>query len=306
MSFLRRAFGGDRAPDWALYMSGDEYRAFARHLEQEMSKRSWTSQITDGGTVVVDRGTGTPEEFGLSNLAQVCHQLDRSGWADAIAAHFTNLLAAEAAGKRLNDFAVAEPLLKVRVYRASDMPPLALAGMVTTPLAPDLVGVLVADLPTTVQTLGKETVAGWGTPIDELFGIATRHMAEEAATYDQSDVDLGAGATANAMSGNSFFVGSQVIRFRELAGGLPQGALVVLPTRHILIWHPIETAEKTIRAVNSMIALAANLYSQGPGSLTPTLFWWHGALTVLPAITDGGKVQFAPPDEFVELLNSLS
>ncbi|MCI0344329.1 MAG: hypothetical protein L0221_02645 [Chloroflexi bacterium] len=306
MSFLRRALGGDRAPEWASFMSGDEYRAFAQALEQDMETRGWRRQITDAGSVVVDRGSGKPDEFGLFNLAQLCHQLDRSKWAAAIGAHFTNLAAAEAAGEQLAEFAYAEPMLKVRVYRASEMPPEALAGMVTTPLAPDLVGVLVADLPTTVQTLGRETVSGWGVPIDELFRIATRQMAEEAATYDLSDLDLGGGASAKALSGDSFFVGSQIIRFRELAGELPQGALVVIPTRHILLWHPISTAEATVRAVNSMIALGTNLYSQGPGSITPTLFWWHGALTVLPAAVDGGKVQFAPPDEFMELLNSLS
>ena len=305
MSFLRRALGGDRAPEWASFMSGDEYRAFAQALEQGLARRGWTSRITDVGSVVVDRGTGKPDEFGLYNLAQLCHQVDRSTWGQAIDTHFTNLIAAEAAGEQLNDFANAEPLLKVRVYRSSEMPPEALAGMVTTPLAPDLVGVLVADLPTTVQTLGKEMVSGWGVPIDELFGTATRHMAEEAATYDLSDVDLGGGASAKALSGDSFFVGSQIIRFRELAGDLPQGALVVIPTRHILLWHRIATAEATIRAVNSLIALGQNLYAQGPGSITPTLFWWHGALTILPAVAEGGKVQFAPPDEFVELLNSL-
>ena len=306
MSFLRRALGGDPAPEWAAFMSGDEYRTFARNLEGVLSKRGWSSRITDEGSVVVDRGGGAPEEFGLSNLAQLCKQIDRSKWAEAISAHFTNLDAAAAASEQLKSFAVAEPLLKARVYRTSEMPADALAGMVTRPLAPDLVAVLVADLPTTVQTLGKQTVAAWDMPIDKLFGIATTHMAEEAATYDRSDVDLGAGTSAKALSGNSFFVGSQVIRFRELAGELPQGALVVAPTRHILIWHPLETAEKTIRAVNSIIALAANLYAQGPGSLTPTLFWWHGALTVLPATTAGGKTQFAPPDEFVELLESLT
>lgn len=306
MSFLRRAFGGDRAPEWASFMSGDEYRAFAQAVEADLTGRGWTSRITDAGSVAVDRGSGKPDEFGLFNLAQLCHQVDRSKWTEAIRTHFTNLVAAEAASEQLHDFANAEPLLKVRVYRSSEMPPEALAGMVTTPLAPDLVGVLVADLPTTVQTLGKELVSGWDVPIDELFGIATRHMAEEAATYDLSDIDLGGGASAKALSGDSFFVGSQIIRFRDLAGELSQGALVVIPTRHILLWHPIATAEATIRAVNSMIALGLRMYSQGPGSITPTLFWWHGALTMLPAVVDGGKVQFAPPDEFVELLNSLS
>jgi hypothetical protein len=306
MSFLRRAIGGDKAPEWASFMSGDEYRAFAEALESSLTARGWRSQIADNGSVVVDRGGGQPEEFGLYNLAQVCHQLDRSAWPATIQQHFTNLAAAESASNQLSDFAYAEPMLKVRVYRASEMPPEALAGMVTTPVAPDLVGVLVADLPTTVQTLGKETVAGWNRPIDELFAIATRNLAEEAATFERSQVDLGNGARGEALSGNSFFVGSQIIRLKDVLGDAPHGALVIAPTRHILIWHPIAGVPTTVQAVNSMIALASNLFAQGPGSVTPALFWWHGALSVLPAAIQGNSIQFAPPDEFVELLNSLS
>ena len=305
MSFLRRALGGDRAPEWASFMSGDEYRAFVLALEGELAQRGWTSRITDVGSVVVDRGSGKPDEFGLFNLAQLCHQVDRSTWAQAIQTHFTNLIAAEAASEQLRTFANAEPLLKVRVYRSSEMPPDALAGMVTTPLAPDLVGVLVADLPTTVQTLGKELVSGWRVPIDELFGTATRHMAEEATTYDLSDVDLGGGLSAKALSGDSFFVGSQIIRFRELAGDLQQGALVVIPTRHILIWHPLVGRKTAMTAPGPLIALAASLYAQGPGSLSPVLFWWHGALTVMPSGVEGGKVHIAPPEEYLAHIMSL-
>jgi hypothetical protein len=305
MSFLRRALGGDRPPDWASFMTGEEYRAFTAALEQEMTRRAWTGRIADGAMFVDAPAGAEPAVYGLSNLAQVCHQVERSAWPRTISMHFDNLLSAEAASDTLADYAVAEPLLKVRVYRPTELPPEAIAKMVTTPLAPDLIGVLVADLPTTVQTLGRELVSGWNVPIDQLFGIATQHMADEAATYDTSEVDLGGGAKARALSGESFFVGSQIIRFRELAGPLPQGALVVIPTRHILLWYPIGTAEATIRAVNTLIALGINLYGQGPGSLSPSLFWWHGALSILPASAEGGKVQFAPPDEFVELLNSL-
>jgi hypothetical protein len=62
-----------------------------------------------------------------------------------------------------------------------------------------------------------------------------------------------------------------------------------------------------VQAVQTMLQVGMNAYQEGPGSLSPDLYWWHrGALTLLPSSIDRKGVQFFPPDAFVELLNSLS
>jgi len=303
MSFLRRALGGDGAPEWASFMSGREYREFMTTLERVVGSLGWRATIGEG-SISVDRGEAGPAEYGLTNLAQLCRTLDRADSQRAIEAHFAGLHAAEGAQDAVDELETALPLLKVRVYRSSDLPPEALEGMATMFLTPDLVGVLVADLPTTVQTLGRETVAGWGRPIEELLDLATDQTVAEAAGLQRDSVDLGDGVTATFLSGDSFFVASQVLRFDELAGSPPNGALVVLPARHLLIWYPIRTTA-TVRAVQRLLAVANRLYQEGPGPVSPELFWWHGALTLLPSRVSGGSVDFFPPDDFVELLNSL-
>ena len=180
------------------------------------------------------------------------------------------------------------------------MPPEAAGTGSTGTLSPELVAVLVADLPTTVtHDLRATSARSWNVPIDELFSIATEHMAAEMPSYERSPVPLAGGARLETLTGDTFFVASQIVRFADFAGTPANGALVSLPNRHLLVWHPIETAAATVQAVQTMLQVGLNAYEEGPGSLTPDLYWWHrGALTLLPASVDKKGVQFFPPDAF--------
>jgi hypothetical protein len=306
MGFLRRALGGgDKAPDWASFMKAEEYQAFEAAVRADFERRGQVVRIADDGAFV---GEGEAERaYGLFNLAQVCHQLERSDWPRAIREHFDNIAEAESATERIKDFAYARDLLKIRVYRLSDVPPEAAANWIHRALSPELVAVLAADLPTTVSTISKDIAEGWNIPIDELFSIATEHMAAEMPGYERGSVPIPGGASLLTLSGDTFFVASQIVRFADFAGTPANGALVSLPNRHLLVWHPIETAAATVQAVQAMLQVGANAFQEGPGSLTPDLYWWHrGALTLLPSSVDRKGVQFFPPDAFVELLNSLA
>ena len=54
------------------------------------------------------------------------------------------------------------------------------------------------------------------------------------------------------------------------------------------------------------MTVAAGLHRDGPGSIVPTVYWWHaGALTPIEARFDGKEVVVRPPDAFVELLETL-
>jgi hypothetical protein len=306
MGFLRRALGGgEKAPEWASFMQADEYREFEAAVVADFERRNETVRIADDGAFVGD--AEHERVYGLFNLAQLCHRLERSHWPGAIREHFENIAQAESASERIKDFAYARDLLRIRVYRLSDAPPEAAANWIHRALSPELVAVLAADLPTTVSTISKEIAEPWNVPIDELFAIATEHMAGEMPSYERDSVPLAGGAKLETLAGDTFFVASQVVRFADFAGAPANGALVSIPNRHLLIWHPIETAAATIQAIQTLIPTAANAYREGPGSLTPDLYWWHrGALTLLPGTVDNKGVQFFPPDAFMELLNTLA
>jgi hypothetical protein len=306
MGFLRRALGGgESAPGWAAFMGADEYRAFEDAVVADFAQRGITARVTDDGSVLAETGNHQ-NAYGLSNLAQLCHAIDRSDWPAAIRTHFGNLAGAERAHDQLADYAYARDLLKVRVYRTSELLPEALEGMVRQPLAAELVAVLAADLPTTVSTIGEKMAEAWGVPPPELFAAAAEHMADEVPGYEHKVVQFGA-AIMHDLVGDSFFVASQIVRFADLADPPAGGALVALPNRHHLLWHGIESMDATVQLVQVMLQVAAKLYQDGPGSITPDLYWWRaGELTLLPSRIDGGQIQFAPPDAFVELLNRLA
>jgi hypothetical protein len=49
------------------------------------------------------------------------------------------------------------------------------------------------------------------------------------------------------------------------------------------------------------------MYQEGPGSLSPTLYWWKpGSLTALPSKVTATSISFSPPTVFVdEVLNKV-
>lgn len=293
-------------PAWATFMDAGEYQAFADAVLADFRGRGIAARISEAGSVI-EESDDSPNAYGLSNLAQLCHGLDRSAWAGAIRTHFANLAGGEETHDLLSEYGYARELLKVRVYRASELPPEALEGMVKRSVGADLVAVLAADLPTTVSTIGQRMADGWGVPVDELFAVASKHMAAEVPTYQHKLVEFGPGVVMHDLVGDSFFVASQVVRFGELGDAPQTGALVGVPNRHHLLWHAIETVDATVSMVQVMLRVADKLYQDGPGSITPQLYWWHrGALTLLPGRVDGRQIQFAPPDDFVEVLNSLT
>jgi hypothetical protein len=155
-----------------------------------------------------------------------------------------------------------------------------------------------------VASVPAETATDWA-PIDELFDIGTRNLAAEPVPERQV-LDAAEGAAILVFAGDSLFVASRVVTLADLVDlNGARGAVVALPHRHTLLVHPVRD-RAVVGALQTMIPLADRLYREGPGSLTPQLYWWHdNALTHLPATVDGRNVSFYPPDAFVRVLDEL-
>jgi hypothetical protein len=299
MKWLGRLRGA-KVPEWAAFFDGPAYERFIAAVEADAARRGWRiTRIEDGMSV-----DGLDGEFGLSNLAQVCHASPEDAWPAIVAQHFDNLVGARAGDlEPPTTFEEARALLKVRIY-PSDQPMVTGSNVVSSPLAPGLARVLVFDLPTTVATVPRERLVDWP-PVDELFAIATSNLRDEPQPAHES-VALKNGGTIDVQLGDSFFVASRVLMLPEVADlDGARGALVAIPHRHALLVHPIRDLA-TIEAINVMVVLADQWYREGPGSLSPTVHWWHdGALTPIPSEVRDGKVSVYPPDALVEVLNGL-
>jgi hypothetical protein len=287
-------------------MSGEEYRDFETQILAEFRSRGYQPRVTGDGGIQAEAGKN-PGVYGLFNIAQVCHANDRRDWPKLIREHVGLLDSNVASATQPMDIETARPLLRVRMFRVADTQPELLASVVKRELAPDLVGALALDLPTTVRTCSDEDVEHWEISADEAFAIAIANLADEVPSYVRQQIDIGRNLAVEVMLGDTFFVPSQICRFEAIVGEVEHGTLVALPNRHHVAWHLIGSVAGVGEAMTVLTDIAATAYREGPGSLTPDLYWWHdGALTLLARVaTDRKAIQFDPPTEFTELLGTL-
>jgi hypothetical protein len=299
----------DPRPRWARFLSDSEWRDFVAAVEAELQRRGLHYRIEDG-FVWAPWGGDEDEALSLLNLAQLCHAAGPGQTTRVIAGHFDALIAGRSdramADLLATDLTAARPYLKLRLYSREtfgEQP----EQFVVREIADDLVAVLCFDLPSNVVTVNAESLLHWGCTADDVWYQALANLRRtERAPVD--DVDVG-GATLKAMTGDSFFIASNVLLLDDFLGtdATPMGALVAVPNRHTLVWHPI--ADMTaLRAIDAMVVMASGMCAEGPGSISPHLFWWRdGSLRTLPTRETEEHYEFVPPDEFVtDVLEALA
>jgi hypothetical protein len=312
MSLFGRLFGrGDRVPEWARFLAPGEFRALVRLIRADLDRRALAYDFdASEGIVRLPGAEGNDRVLGLLNLMQVCHGRSASEWPGIVAGHFGRVLThgAEAIGEidRLSaDFEEARGLIKVRLYPAEVAAHEAYRSAVTTSPMPDVLATLVYDMPETIITVHREHAESWGVPPDDLFAIALANV-RDGDPVKAEPLDLDDGTPLTVLSGESFFTASHALLLRQyLSPEHDLGALVAVPHRHAVVFHPIVDA-KVIPAINALIALAHGMYRDGPGSVSPHLYWWRlGEFTQLPATVVANSIEFSPPEEFVHVLNRV-
>jgi hypothetical protein len=302
----KRADTRETGPEWAQPMSADEAAAFLEAIDRELERRGQTHELGEGLVRVERDGEWT--DFGLTNLAQFCHQIDRNEWQSAIATHFDNLFAAAAAEAELEqagrEFERIRSMLKVRIYPNESLGGLKPGPPTSWELAPGLIAAFVYDLPTTVRTANVEHVQAWGKSHEEILSVAVENVREDTVQSER----LGEGESAPiACFADHFFAASHALLLGDrIPPGANGNAVFAIPHRHALLYAPVVDLG-VVQSINDLIVTAVSMFNQGPGSISPGLYWWReGSVTLLPSSFDGKKVDFAPPDEFVELLNGLA
>lgn len=292
-------------PGWAQPLSEDETTDFLAAVSAEFERRGLAHEVGDG-TVRVERG-GEWSEYGLSNLAQLCHAVGRREWQGAIAEHFDNLFAAADDDARLDevarDFEAVRSLFKVRLFAGANLGGMDPREPVSWELAPGLTAAFVYDLPTTVRTAGDAHLEAWGLSRDELLAVALGNVRGD----EVEERTLAEGVSAPiACVADHFFAASHALLLGERLPPEANGSAVfAVPHRHALLYAPFVDLG-VVDSINRLIAIGGSMFDQGPGSISPGLYWWReGSVTLLPSQFDGRNVQFAPPDGFVDALNAL-
>jgi hypothetical protein len=288
------------------FLSADEGRRLRGLTREAFAERGLEV------TVFADHMTDSANRhYNLYNLAAGCHNDERGqrAWASLIRDHVDKLVRAMDAPSAVETLPRDELWARLypRITAADNLPDDPAFGYAPSP-APGLREVLALDLPESVQTLPSDALATLG----DLAELRLRAMNNLRAlpVEDQDLVKQEDGARFRVVAGDSFFTASRVLVLDDLSRRItgegigPDGALVALPFRHLLAFHPI-TGMDVIPTLNAMAAFAAYRHEEAPGPVSPYVYWWRpGRLTQLSEREADG-LTIVVGEEFQAMLERL-
>ncbi|GGW42077.1 immunity 49 family protein [Streptomyces xantholiticus] len=250
--------------------------------------------------------TDNSHTYSLQNLAHMCRRAPEERWPELVETHFARL---QAAGN--GDESAAELLSGVHARllpTESITPDLVGAMRYARVVADGLVFAYALDQPTTVRILTDPDVERAG--LEELGEAAYANLMRIPVEHEE--VAIEGRALLHSVYGDSPFVASKALFLSELAREvtgepLPDaGALVAVPTRHLLAFHPLSDGS-VADAINDLSQYALGAYQDGPGALSPRVYWWHrGGLTSLTVIDPETRTfSLQPPPELLGILKGL-
>ncbi len=297
-------------PAWAHGLGAQGYPTFVALIENYFSGRNIAVKL-DAQEGLLRPQAGDDEQssvFGLQNIAQTCSQADRDQWHDLIRSHFDCIFAAgdeqNALRIDMSDFAKVRDSIRARLYPAELQE--QSVETVHRPGPEGTLEVIVVDLPKSVRTVSRSEAASWGVNRDALFDLGRRNLAERTLVALHT-VETRAGIELLALMGDTFYAASHaLILGRHLPENLPHGALVSIPRRDVLLVHPIRNIGAA-DAISSMLQATIHWHAEGPGSLSPLLYWYvAGEFVTLDYTLTGNTLDFTPPDAFLDTLQMLS
>ena len=312
-----------KVPDWASMLAAEEWAWFITTLAADLERRAITHRIDiDAGCVNVEVPGPVPNVLGLQNLAQICRGRPREAWAEAIRHHFDVALDVKdgtTAEELAKDWTLAREKVKLRLYREENLPPAV--PLVTWHVAEGLVAVLAFDLPDTVISVRAADRATWVVDDEELYETALDNVRNEGL-LDANKIEVGDATSVVVLEGGrTFFAASHALFLEDYlmnesllgSGGFQgeYGAVIAIPQRHVVIYHPIDDL-RVLGAIQSMLVTAANMFAEGPGSISPELYWLppddhdtEDLLVRLPCERVDDALRFTPPPEFLAMLEAL-
>lgn len=284
--------------------SAEHRDLFLQLVREHLDRDGRQVQIEDGVASFV----GGAGRMGLQNLAQTCRQQPTCLWPQTIAEHLD--LSAE--GRMLpmlhaaldSGFDEIADRLALRVHGEDYAQRFGQLVVWRTDL-PCTATVLVLDLGGSMLSVMPALLEQWGVPQDEAFARALRNVAA-MPSMDWERWPLPPGCEIDVMMCGHDYTTSHVLRLAEC---LPRrgrhGNLIGIPHRRLMLSHPID-GEHELPITRAMLGLTIGMYRDGPGSISPHLFWHRpdGGFEVQRAIGTGRTRLGASPG-FEHLLRRL-
>ncbi len=294
-------------PGWASFFSAEAFDRFIAEVRAYFDRKHMHIAISDGLLLCEHILEG---RMGLVNIAQLCHRHAPEEWARVIAGHFDSLQEAREDERRLQeqigDFTAIAPRLALRIMPRSCLDELGEGKLVYRVDLEDTISALVFDLPQSVRSVLPNEAQAWDRPEPDLFAVALRNVARGPAPAF-SEQKIAPGVTIRFAVGDSHFTSTHALLLDAHPGWVgPHGALVGIPHRHAVLCLPIAD-RSAVKALQVLIPTIAGMHREGPGSVSPHLYWYrNGAFVRLPFAIRNQTVDFTPPDDFVEMINGLA
>ena len=290
-------------PPWSPLPDGSAHAQFVSLVLAVLDRAAMHVADTDGSTWRVTDEAGADLRVDLRTVATLCRDADRDAWPELVVEHLAPLLAPDPLAELEHDPDALRAAVRVRLYPAE-----ALDGDHVSPpfreAAEGLCEVVVVDTPDAVVVAEADRFDVLDLSVRELFRLGRDNLrAHEPLTLEErteGPVEL------LLAEGDSFYTATWALLLDEAVELPPDGALVVVPSRHALVAHPLRDGD-AVRAVQTLLAIAHQHVAEAPGALSADLYWFHdGGLHRLPTEErDDGQLAFHPPDDFVEVLNRL-
>ncbi len=233
--------------------------------------------------------------IGMRNLRQLARQVPRDDWPALVADHVGTIITAIEEPLDLSDFSLVSSLLRSRVYPIEART----SRLISRPFAKGLIEAVVADTPTTVRTVVSDDADSWPVTEDELFAVARNGVRADGPLECDVIDDTG----IRVLEGSTFYAATHLVWLESYLDPGPYGALAIAPTRSAIAACPIRK-DTALLTAERLHAFARDAYEDGPGSLSPDLFWWRdGELTLIDAHDDGTRLAF--PQDFLSFLDDL-
>lgn len=245
--------------------------------------------------------------LGLLQLAQHCHLRPRTDWHELIAAHLCTMSA------HLHDIVEPFSVFDLRIRLIPDTPDdrETLRDLGARPFAEGIVQVLAVDVDDAVRCVPAKEITELGWDLDESWASALAQTEVLERPDEIHTIDIG-GADIIHVFGDRPFTASMVRvvdqLIEETAGIGADGAIVSMPLRHSVLVHPVGS-DDVRTAIAGLIPITRQLFKQGPGSVSPHLYWWRdGALQWIPTFFDGtiSGVEFYPSEELAAVVDDLA
>jgi hypothetical protein len=248
--------------------------------------------------------------FGLLNIAQLCSSSPPESWQVLISEHISTALGGlgEAGAFEFTSYEALRHGLKLRLYEMSDVTRRAVTW---TPLAGIHV-TLVCETKNAIITVPADQARRWKKSKRELYEVALQNT-KARRNLELLSMETPGGVRIQWLCGDDFFVSSQVLFLDEYVTPTEHGAIVSVPMRQVVLFYPIEDL-RVVKAVDDLLPITFGNYQEGPGSVSPNLYWWrNGRFTLLtraipqrhPGLGANPGFVIDPPRSFVKLVQRL-